>query len=173
MRKDIYPAYFVYILGVWKVQSALVIVLPGPARINEWAYADMFINVTTAPLSDAIMGDWGVIGFHIWVHMLFVGFIGGSWALRPAGRIIVRPWHGFSLKRRLRWFRRTERSLATATAHLRLMNGSFRGRIKTTLNCRDWGAKLSKTTLDHWHRSALDFDTRRSHPPHANQCSEC
>jgi uncharacterized membrane protein YphA (DoxX/SURF4 family) len=93
-----YPAYFVYILGAWKVLGALTIVLPGLARIKEWAYAGMFINVTAAALSHAIMGDWGVTGFHIWVNMIFVGLIVGSWALRPAGRIVGDPREGFSLR---------------------------------------------------------------------------
>jgi uncharacterized membrane protein YphA (DoxX/SURF4 family) len=93
-----YPAYFVYILGVWKVLGALTIVLPGIPRIKEWAYAGMFINVTAAALSHAIMGDWGVTGFHIWVNMIFVGFIVGSWALRPAGRIVGDPRDGFGLR---------------------------------------------------------------------------
>jgi len=93
-----YPAYFVYILGFWKVLGTLAILLPGLARVKEWAYAGMFINVTAAAVSHAVMGNWGVTGFHIWVNLIFVGLIVGSWALRPAGRIVGDPREGLSLR---------------------------------------------------------------------------
>ena len=93
-----YPAYFVYILGFWKVLGALAILLPGLDRIKEWAYAWLFINVTPAAVSHAVMRDWAITGFHIWVNLIFVGLIAGSWTLRPAGRIVGDPGDGFSMR---------------------------------------------------------------------------
>src|ERR1041385_1672335 len=36
-----YPAYFLVILGIWKVLGATTIIAPGLPRLKEWAYAGM------------------------------------------------------------------------------------------------------------------------------------
>src|SRR5215471_13749187 len=43
-----YPAYFMTILGTWKVLGAIVVSVPGLARAKEWAYAGMIFDVTGA-----------------------------------------------------------------------------------------------------------------------------
>ena len=39
MKELGYPVYFVMILGVWKLLGSLALVIPGFARLKEWAYA--------------------------------------------------------------------------------------------------------------------------------------
>jgi uncharacterized membrane protein YphA (DoxX/SURF4 family) len=38
-----YPLYFMYILGVWKLLGAIVILIPKFSLIKEWAYAGFFL----------------------------------------------------------------------------------------------------------------------------------
>ena len=41
-----YPAYFVMLIGLWKVLGAIAVLVPGFPRLKEWAYAGMFFNMT-------------------------------------------------------------------------------------------------------------------------------
>ena len=43
-----YPAYFVTIIGVWKVLGSVALLAPGFPRLKEWAYAGIFFNMTGA-----------------------------------------------------------------------------------------------------------------------------
>src|SRR5436305_9637319 len=52
-----YPAYFVVILGVWKVLGGAVALAPGLPRLKEWAYAGMVFDLTGAAASHAALGD--------------------------------------------------------------------------------------------------------------------
>jgi len=83
-----YPAYFVTILGVWKVLGPIAILAPGFARLKEWAYAGIFFDLTGAAASCAASGDHGVYAFHILAPLLICGLAAASWALRPPSRII-------------------------------------------------------------------------------------
>jgi hypothetical protein len=51
-----YPAYFVTILGVWKVLGALAIVTPRFPRLREWAYAGIAFDLIGAAASHAAVG---------------------------------------------------------------------------------------------------------------------
>lgn len=82
-----YPAYFLVILGVWKMLGALALVVPGFGRLKEWAYAGV------------VFADTGAIVSHIWVGfgvgevvvlVVLLGLTVISWAARPEGRV-VRP----------------------------------------------------------------------------------
>jgi uncharacterized membrane protein YphA (DoxX/SURF4 family) len=78
-----YPAYFLTLLGVWKILGAAVILAPGVPLLKEWAYAGMMFDISGAFVSRAVLGDPAL--------MLVVPFVIGvvvcaSWALRPAGR---------------------------------------------------------------------------------------
>ena len=42
------------------------------------------------------MKDWGATGFHIWVNLIFIALIAGSWALRPPSRVLSSLGDGFS-----------------------------------------------------------------------------
>ena len=54
-----YPAYFVTILGVWKVLGALAIVTPRFPRLREWAYAGIAFDLIGAAASHAAVGHLG------------------------------------------------------------------------------------------------------------------
>ena len=80
-----YPAYFMTILGAWKVLGALAIVAPRGARLKEWAYAGMVFDLTGAAFSHMSSGD----GPSKWVApLVLLGFVVASWALRPATRVL-------------------------------------------------------------------------------------
>ena len=78
-----YPAYFMTLLGVWKVLGALVLLAPGFPRLKEWAYAGIFFDVSAAAVSLIAVGD----GFaSALLPLAFVLLTLASWALRPASR---------------------------------------------------------------------------------------
>jgi uncharacterized membrane protein YphA (DoxX/SURF4 family) len=78
-----YPAYFLTILGVWKVLGAGALVAPRLPRLKEWAYAGAVFTYTGAVASHLAVGDgpdaWGF-------PLLAAGVTGASWALRPPAR---------------------------------------------------------------------------------------
>jgi uncharacterized membrane protein YphA (DoxX/SURF4 family) len=49
-----YPRYFATILGFWKVCGVLTVLLPGMARLKEWAYAGFFFVLTGAITSHVV-----------------------------------------------------------------------------------------------------------------------
>jgi uncharacterized membrane protein YphA (DoxX/SURF4 family) len=80
-----YPAYFLNVLGTWKILGVFAIVLPGLPRLKEWAYAGMIVDVTSAAISHAVMGD-GAVKI---VAPLLVGVVVLlSWKLRPQERML-------------------------------------------------------------------------------------
>jgi uncharacterized membrane protein YphA (DoxX/SURF4 family) len=78
-----YPAYFMTILGLWKVLGALAVVVPGFPRLKEWAYAGMVFDLTGATYSHAASGD--DVG-KIVTPLVLCAIVAASWALRPEGR---------------------------------------------------------------------------------------
>ncbi|MFC4338034.1 DoxX family protein [Salininema proteolyticum] len=52
-----YPAYFLLIIGFWKVVGAAALVAPLPRRIVEWAYAGAFFNFSGAAVSHVVSGS--------------------------------------------------------------------------------------------------------------------
>lgn len=83
-----YPAYFVTILGFWKVAGAIAILIPRYPRLKEWAYAGIFFDLTGAAASCAAVGGYGAYGFHIIAPLLIAVLTVASWALRPDSRKI-------------------------------------------------------------------------------------
>jgi hypothetical protein len=81
-----YPAYFLAILGTWKLLGSLVILAPGLPRLKEWAYAGMVFDATSAALSRAAVGDGAVT---IIVPLIITALVLLSWMLRPAGRVLM------------------------------------------------------------------------------------
>src|SRR6478609_8857156 len=80
-----YPAYFMTLLGVWKILGALVLFVPGFPRLKEWAYAGIFFDVSAAVVSVIAVGD----GFGpALLPFAFVVLTLTSWALRPASRVM-------------------------------------------------------------------------------------
>jgi len=82
-----YPAYFVTILGVWKVLGGVALLVPRFPRLKEWAYAGIFFDMTGAALSHLACGSaW----WHVGVTIGFAALTLASWALRPQGRMLTR-----------------------------------------------------------------------------------
>lgn len=78
-----YPAYFLVILGVWKVLGAVALLVPRFPRLKEWAYAGAVFNYTGAVVSHLAVGDGAVALVY---PIIQLGLVGGSWALRPPAR---------------------------------------------------------------------------------------
>src|SRR5262249_10682955 len=75
--------YYTYISGVWHIGGAAVIIAPGFLRLKEWAYAGSFFQFSGAVASHLLAGD----GVDVWLPpLVFLMFVVGSWALRPADR---------------------------------------------------------------------------------------
>jgi uncharacterized membrane protein YphA (DoxX/SURF4 family) len=80
-----YPAYFVTVLGVWKILGAIALLVPGVPRLKEWAYAGIVFDLTTAVVSIVAVGDgWGAV----LLPLLFLVLTLASWALRPSTRTL-------------------------------------------------------------------------------------
>jgi len=75
-----YPAYFSFIIGVWKVLGAVAVLSPRFPKLREWAYAGMFFNMTGAAASHLAVGDG--VGMLV-APIIFTGLVVASWALRP------------------------------------------------------------------------------------------
>ncbi|WP_242370635.1 DoxX family protein [Anaeromyxobacter sp. SG26] len=83
-----YPAYFLVILGVWKVLGAVALLVPRFPRLKEWAYAGAVFNYTGAVVSHLAVGDGAVALVY---PIIQLGLVGGSWALRPPARRDLAP----------------------------------------------------------------------------------
>ena len=78
-----YPLYFAYILGVWQMGGAAVIIAPRFPRVKEWAYAGSFFEFSGAVASHLLAGD----GVKVWLTpLVYATIVIVSWALRPADR---------------------------------------------------------------------------------------
>jgi uncharacterized membrane protein YphA (DoxX/SURF4 family) len=84
-----YPAYFVTIIGLWKILGGIAILLPRFPLLKEWAYAGIFFEMTGAAASHAFAGDYGNNGFHLIAPLLLAILAVISWALRPASRRVA------------------------------------------------------------------------------------
>lgn len=78
-----YPAYFLVILGLYKVAGAITILLPRTPLLKEWAYAGIAFDLTGAAASHAFSGD--TIDKVI-TPLVILAIMAVSWALRPASR---------------------------------------------------------------------------------------
>jgi uncharacterized membrane protein YphA (DoxX/SURF4 family) len=86
-----YPLYFFLILGIWKVLGTIAILVPGFARLKEWAYAGIFFDLTGAAASCAAVGGYGAYSFHVIAPLIMTGILMASWAWRPPSRVLGRP----------------------------------------------------------------------------------
>lgn len=80
-----YPAYFLTILGVWKMLGIMAILIPGYPLLKEWAYAGFFFVASGAILSHIAVGNPAgeLFGPSLLLVLTFV-----SWYFRPASRKI-------------------------------------------------------------------------------------
>lgn len=81
-----YPAYFLIILGVWKLLGAIAVIVPKFPRIKEWAYAGFFFVMTGAIISHLAVGE-SVI--NILPALLLVVLTIVSWYFRPIDRKLI------------------------------------------------------------------------------------
>jgi uncharacterized membrane protein YphA (DoxX/SURF4 family) len=81
-----YPAYFLTIIGLWKIAGSIALLVPRFPRLKEWAYAGIVFNLTGAFLSHAAMGDYGVYAYHLITTGSFALLAIVSWTLRPRSR---------------------------------------------------------------------------------------
>ena len=78
-----YPAYFVSLLGVWKILGVVALLVPGFPVVKEWAYAGFFFAMSGAVISHVISGD----GFAQIAPSLFALVLTViSWYFRPVSR---------------------------------------------------------------------------------------
>ena len=83
-----YPAYFVLLLGIWKVLGGLAILVPRFPLLKEWAYAGIAFDLSGAAFSHAAIGHPAA---KVIVPLVILGIAAASWALRPASRRIASP----------------------------------------------------------------------------------
>ena len=81
-----YPAYFLSLIGVWKVLGTVAILVPGRPLVKEWAYAGFFFTMSGAVVSHLAMGD----AITDWLPALLLSLLTLiSWYFRPASRTLV------------------------------------------------------------------------------------
>ena len=78
-----YPAYFLTILGAWKVLTVPALLAPRLPRLKEWAYAGILFDLTGAAASHAFSGD---PAGRIVAPLVLLLIAAASWALRPPSR---------------------------------------------------------------------------------------
>ncbi|MGO1521424.1 MAG: DoxX family protein, partial [Sphingobacterium sp.] len=52
-----YPAYFLTLIGVWKLLGVVAVLVPKFPLIKEWAYAGFFFLMTGAIFTHLTVGD--------------------------------------------------------------------------------------------------------------------
>jgi uncharacterized membrane protein YphA (DoxX/SURF4 family) len=80
-----YPAYFLGILGAWKVLGAVAILAPRLPRLKEWAYAGIAFDLSGAALSQLATG---APAGKVIAPLVLLAIAGASWALRPQSRVL-------------------------------------------------------------------------------------
>ncbi|MBO9701737.1 MAG: DoxX family protein [Sporocytophaga sp.] len=81
-----YPAYFLNIIGVWKILGVIAILIPKFPLVKEWAYAGFFFCMSGALYSHIAVGDPAMESFG---PVLLIILIVVSWYFRPADRKLV------------------------------------------------------------------------------------
>jgi hypothetical protein len=81
-----YPAYFLTIIGVWKLLGSAAILLPKLGLLKEWAYAGFFFLMTGAIFSHFAVGD-GAMEYFGPILLLLLTYL--SWQFRPAVRKVI------------------------------------------------------------------------------------
>ena len=81
-----YPAYFLTILGFWKILGGVAILIPKFPIVKEWAYAGFFFAMSGAVSSHiAFQSPAGEIA----PALLLLALTFVSWYFRPAGRKLI------------------------------------------------------------------------------------
>ncbi|MFD2744305.1 MULTISPECIES: DoxX family protein [Sphingobacterium] len=78
-----YPAYFLTIIGVWKILGVIAILVPRFPLVKEWAYAGFFFLISGAIFTHIAVAD-EIINYFGPLLLLVLTII--SWFFRPADR---------------------------------------------------------------------------------------
>jgi uncharacterized membrane protein YphA (DoxX/SURF4 family) len=81
-----YPAYFLIILGIWKILGVVAVLIPKYPLIKEWAYAGFFFAMSGAIFSHFANGDDAKEFFGPTLLLILTVV---SWYLRPAERRLI------------------------------------------------------------------------------------
>lgn len=81
-----YPAYFLTLLGVWKLLGVVAILVPRFPLIKEWAYAGFFFTASGALYSHLAVDDPWNTSFGPALLLVLTVI---SWFFRPEGRRIT------------------------------------------------------------------------------------
>lgn len=81
-----YPAYFLTILGAWKILGVIAVLVPKFPLLKEWAYAGFFFVATGALFSHIALNHSikEMVGPLLLLILTIV-----SWYFRPANRRLV------------------------------------------------------------------------------------
>jgi uncharacterized membrane protein YphA (DoxX/SURF4 family) len=80
-----YPAYFLTLLGIWKLLGVIAVLLPRLPVLKEWAYAGFFFSMSGALCSHTVMHS---PANEVFPSILMLVLITLSWYFRPADRKI-------------------------------------------------------------------------------------
>jgi uncharacterized membrane protein YphA (DoxX/SURF4 family) len=78
-----YPAYFLTILGIWKIFGVVALLIPRTPLLKEWAYAGFFFTMSGAIYSHIVLGDPAK---EIIPSALLLVLTVVSWYFRPVDR---------------------------------------------------------------------------------------
>ncbi|MEP2668658.1 MAG: DoxX family protein [Cyclobacteriaceae bacterium] len=81
-----YPAYFLTLLGVWKLLGVVAVLVPKFPLVKEWAYAGFFFAMSGAVYSHLAVGS-GAVDFFGPLLLIVLTII--SWYFRPSDRKVV------------------------------------------------------------------------------------
>ena len=81
-----YPAYFLTILGIWKMLGVAAILIPKFPLLKEWAYAGFFFAMSGATISRILAGNPMT---EIFPSLLLLVLTLISWYFRPAERKLI------------------------------------------------------------------------------------
>lgn len=81
-----YPAYFLSIIGAWKLLGIVAVLVPRFPLVKEWAYAGFFFVMTGALISHVVMNDpfTDFFGPSLLLVLTVV-----SWYFRPMDRKLI------------------------------------------------------------------------------------
>jgi uncharacterized membrane protein YphA (DoxX/SURF4 family) len=81
-----YPAYFLTLLGLWKIAGAVAVLVPRFPLLKEWAYAGFFFSMSGAIYSHLATGAAVTETFPA---LLLLVLTAVSWYFRPADRKVA------------------------------------------------------------------------------------
>lgn len=81
-----YPAYFLTLLGIWKILGVIAVLISKFPLLKEWAYAGFFFAMSGAVFSHLAAGDASITLFG---PVLLLLLTVTSWYFRPLERKIT------------------------------------------------------------------------------------